>query len=367
MENTENKLPQEEQEIDLLELVQKLWKRRKIFYKALGGALIVGLVIAFSIPKEYSVTVTLAPESTRRTSSSLASMAAMMGFGDLATSSERDALNILLFPDILASNPFALELYSMPVKPVGSDTIMALNEYISQAKRPWWSSVMGLPGKMVGGIISLFSSEDGVAKADTLNPFKLTKTETGKIGAIKKTMEANVDNKTGFTTITVTMQDAEVAATVADSVVTKLQDYVTTYRTKKAAGDCKYWEKLYKEKQQEYYEAQQKYANYVDENKSLFTQRSKIEGERLQNEMNLAFQIYNQMATQLQMAQGKLQEAKPVFAVVQPATVPLRPSAPRKMVILIGCLFLAFVGTAGWILFGEDIWKKLKNNSITEE
>ena len=128
MENTENKLSQEEQEIDLLELAQKLWKRRKVFYKALGGAVVIGLVIAFSIPKEYSVTVTLAPESTRKTSSSLASMAAMMGFGDLATGSDRDALNILLFPDILASNPFALELYSMPVQPVDSDTIMALNE-----------------------------------------------------------------------------------------------------------------------------------------------------------------------------------------------------------------------------------------------
>lgn len=170
-------------------------------------------------------------------------------------------------------------------------------------------------------------------------------------------MTADVDKKTGFTSITVTMQDAVVAATVADSVVMKLQEYVTAYRTKKAAVDCDYWEKLYKEKQRDYYEAQQRYANYVDENKSLFTQRSKIEGERLQNEMDLAFQMYNQMATQLQMAQGKLQEAKPVFAVVQPATVPLVPSAPRKMVILVGCLFLAFVGTAGWILFGEDIWK----------
>lgn len=364
MENTENKLSQEEQEIDLLELVQKLWKRRKVFYKTLGIALIIGLVIAFSIPKEYSVTVTLAPESTRRTSSSLASMAAMMGFGNLASSSESDALNILLFPDILASNPFALELYSMSVKPAESDTIMALNEYMSTVKRPWWSSVVGLPGKMVGGVISLFKSQSETMEVDTLNPFKLTKAESMKVGAIKKTMEANVDKKTGFTTITVTMQDPEVAAAVADSVVAKLQDYVTAYRTKKAAGDCEYWEKLYKEKQTEYYEAQQKYANYVDENKNLFTQRSKIEGERLQNEMNLAFQIYNQMATQLQMAQGKLQEAKPVFAVVEPATVPLRPVAPRKMVILIGCLFLAFVGTAGWILFGESIWKKLKNSSI---
>lgn len=367
MENIENKLSQEEQEIDLLELAQKLWKRRKMFYKTLGGAVIVGLVIAFSIPKEYSVTVTLAPESTKRTSSSLASMAAMVGLGDLTASNERDALNILLFPNILASNPFALELYSMPVKPAKSDTVMALHEYMNTVKRPWWNSIMKLPGKIIGGVTSLFVSKEEKVKADSLDPFRLTLKEAGQIGAIKKAMEANVDKKTGVTTITVTMQDAEVAATVADSVVVKLQDYVTAYRTKKAAGDCEYWEKLYKEKQAEYYEAQQKYANYVDENKSLFTQRSKIEGERLQNEMNLAFQIYNQMATQLQMAQGKLQEAKPVFAVVEPATVPLYPIAPRKMVILVGCLFLAFVGTAGWILFGEDIWKKLKNNSITEE
>lgn len=361
MENTENKLPQEEQEFDLLELVQKLWKRRKMFYKTLGVALVVGLVIAFSIPKEYSVTVTLAAESTKRTSSSLASMASMMGLGDFTGSGDRDALNILLFPNILASTPFALELYSMPVKTENSDTVLALNEYMSSVKHPWWNSLMGLPGKMVGGVTSLFlSKKKNETITDTLNPFKLTPKEIREIGAIKNAMEANVDKKTGITTVTVTMQDAEVAASVADSVVRKLQDYVTAYRTKKAAGDCEYWEKLYKEKQTDYYEAQQKYANYVDENKSLFTQRSKIEGERLQNEMNLAFQIYNQMATQLQMAQGKLQEAKPVFAVVEPATVPLRPVAPRKMVILIGCLFLAFVGTVSWILFGESIWKKIK-------
>lgn len=206
---------------------------------------------------------------------------------------------------------------------------------------------------------------------DTLDLFRLSKKEAAKLGAIKATMQADVDKKTGITTVTVTMQNAEVAAIVADSVVKKLQDYVTAYRTQKAAVDCAYWEKLYKEKQDDYYRAQQKYATYLDENKSLFTQRSKIEGERLQNDMNLAYQVYNQTATQLQMAQGKLQESKPVFAVLEPATVPLRPSAPRKMIILIGCLFVAFVGTAGWILFGEDIWKKMKEtmktNSITTD
>ncbi len=367
----ENKI--EEQEIDLMEFALKLWERRITFFRMLVGALLVGLVMAFSFPKEYSVTVTLAAESTRRTSSSLASAASMLGLGDLAGGSERDALNILLFPDILASNPFAMELYNMPVQPATSEISMPLCEYVDMMKRPWWNTVIGLPSKMVGGIISMFSAkEDGnVTEKDTLNLFRLSKKEAGRLGAIKKTMQANVNKKTGITTVTVTMQDAEVAAIVADSVVKKLQDYVTAYRTKKASIDCDYWERLYKEKQEDYYKAQQKYATYLDENKSLFTQRSKIEGERLQNEMNLAYQVYNQTAAQLQMAQGKLQEDKPVFAVVEPATVPLRPSAPRKMIIIAGCLFLAFIGTTGWILFGEDMWKEfrkgIKTKSITTD
>lgn len=370
MDSTQN-IQSQEEEINLLELAQKLWIKRKLCYKVLGIAFVVGLVIALSIPKEYSVTVMLAPESTRRTSSSLANMAAMMGLADLTTNNDRDALNILLFPDILASNPFALELYNMPVRPAGEETSMLLNEYMDTEKRPWWSWITGLPGKIVSGVVSLFSPDEEEEADKALNPFRLTRGESAKLGAIKGAMVADVDQKTGVTTITVTMQDADVAATVADSVVVKLQDYVTAYRTKKANIDCVYWEKLYKEKQQEYYEAQQKYANYLDENKSLYTQKARIEGERLQNEVTLAYQMFNQTATQLQMAQGKLQEAKPVFAVVEPATVPLKPSAPRKVLILVGCLFLAFVGTAGWILFGESAWRELravlKSNDKTDE
>ena len=362
MENFTQKVERKEQEIDLFELVRKLWIQRSLFYKVLGVAFLIGLLIAFSIPKEYTVTVTLAPESSKKTSSSLVSMAAMMGFGNLATSGDNDALNVLLYPNIITSNPFALELYNMQVCPLNSKQSLSLNEYVEKRRQPWWTLIMGLPNQIISSLFTIFKGETDIEENSnvTLNPFKLTPNETNKLWAIKEALKADVDKKTGVTTIMVTMQDPIVAATVADSVIAKLQDYVTNYRTKKAAVDCAYWEKLYKEKQEEYYKAQQKYATYLDENKSLFTQRSKIEGERLQNEMNLAYQIYNQMATQLQMAQGKLQEAKPVFAVVEPATVPLRPSAPRKMIIIVGCLFLAFVGTAGWILFGEDVWKEFR-------
>ena len=351
----------EEQEIDLLELARKLWRKRKWFYKAVGVAVVAGLIVAFSIPRTYSVTVTLAPEAGKSGSSGLAGAAAMLGIGNLSAGSEGDALNITLFPDILASNPFALELYNMPVTPEEAEQPLPLNEYMEEQRQPWWGYVLGLPGKLIDGVLALFSEEKENGEKN-LNPFRLTKKETIKLKGIKDSMEALVDNKTGITTVTVTLQDPVVAASVADSVVRKLQGYVTDYRTRKAIEDCAYWEKLYKERQQEYYDAQQRYAAYMDENKSLYTQKSKMEAERLQNEMSLAYQVYNQMAQQLQLARGKVQEAKPVFAVVEPATVPLKAAAPRKVMILIGFVFLAIVGTAGWVLFGEDLWRQLRKS-----
>ncbi len=53
----------EEQEIDLIELARNVWAERKLIFKACGIAALIGLVVAFSIPKEYSTKVTLAPES----------------------------------------------------------------------------------------------------------------------------------------------------------------------------------------------------------------------------------------------------------------------------------------------------------------
>ena len=71
--------------------------------------------------------------------------------------------------------------------------------------------------------------------------------------------------------------------------------------------------------------------------------------------MNLAFNLYNQMAQQFQLAKAKVQELTPVYAVVQTATVPLASSKPSKTFILIGCVFLAGATAAAWTLLGKNI------------
>lgn len=163
-----------------------------------------------------------------------------------------------------------------------------------------------------------------------------------------------------MTTVTVTLQDPKVTAMVADSVVGKLQQYIIDYRIKKAKEDCAYLEELYHERQQEYYQAQSKYAHYFDTNRNIAFQSVRAEQERLQNDMNLAYQVYSQVAQQLQVARAKIQEEKPVFAVVEPATVPLQPSGTSRKVILVGVVFFIVCCVGAWKLLGQEYWQQLK-------
>jgi hypothetical protein len=60
------------------------------------------------------------------------------------------------------------------------------------------------------------------------------------------------------------------------------------------------------------------------------------------------------------MAKAKLQEEKPAFAILEPASVPLLPTGTSKKIILLGFVFLAVTATSAWILFGKELWKSLK-------
>ena len=357
---------EDELEIDLMEYARKLWKARKLLLKVAGIAAVVGIVIAFSIPKKYTAEVTLSPESGKSGGGGLSGMAAMLGIGNISMGGDANALNISMTSDILASTPFILELFDTQVKTLDNETDTTFVAYLDTESAPWWSMVMSLPGKAIGGIMSLFSSEEE-EEDKPLNPFHLTSEQLGQVNAIKNIIMADTDKKTGMTKISVTLQDPLVAATMADTIVVKLQRYITNYKTSKAQEDCKYWEQLYEERKNEYYKAQEQYARYSDNNQGVIRQSVKIEQERLQNEQSLAFQVFSQVATQLQMSRAKLQEEKPAFAILEPASVPLLPSGTSRKIILIGIVFLAVAGASAWILFGKDLWQSLIQGLKEEE
>ena len=66
-----------DEEIDLIEILRRIIAVRKTIYKAAGVGMVMGIIIAISIPKQYTVKVTLSPEmGNSKGSSGLAGLAA---------------------------------------------------------------------------------------------------------------------------------------------------------------------------------------------------------------------------------------------------------------------------------------------------
>ena len=367
----DNKLPPETDkfkdeiiEIDLVAIFRKIISFRKTIYKAIGISLVIGIIIAISIPKQYTVRVTLSPEMGTPKGGGLSGLGASFLGSEVAMNDGIDALNASLSADIVSSTPFLLELLTMKLS-ILEDEKTILNTYLDEESFPWWNYIIGLPGMIIDGIKSLFFEEDKSvlsSRANTnLGVIELSKKESQKIESLKQKITATIDKKTSMTTVTVTMQNPKIAAVVADSVVKKLQEYIINYRTSKAEEDCIYLEKLFKERQQEYYIAQKEYANYIDSHDDIILQSVRAEQERLQNDMSLAYQVYSQVANQLQVARAKVQEEKPVFAVVEPAVVPLNPSGVSKKIYVLAFILLSVGIVIFWKFFGGDLLTKFRD------
>ena len=167
-------------------------------------------------------------------------------------------------------------------------------------------------------------------------------------------IKCNVDKKTDIITLSITAQDALVSAIVADSVQKHLQEYIIRYRTNKARNDLGYMEKLYSESKNQYAKARQIYGSYADANSDLVLESFKTKQADLENEMQLQYNIYTQVAQQLQMAKAKVQERTPAFTVVQSPSVPLKKSKPKRMVIIFGIFALTFFVNVIWLMNKDD-------------
>lgn len=354
-----------EKEIDILAMVYSLWSRKKMILIWCMWGVLAGLIIAFSIPREYSTSVKLAPEvkSGRTTlSGGLGALATMAGISASGNTGS-DAVYPSLYPDIVGSVPFVMSLMDVPVKDK-KDQKYTVREYLlEKTKSPWWSIIMGVPGKVIGFVRGGSSDEtfDSIGGEAVNRNFRLNAEDDALVNALRARVTANVDQKTSVITINTQMQDPVVSAILADTVVSRLREYVTDYRTNKARQDLDYALKLNNEARQEYYKAQQRLADYIDRNQNQATQSARIARERLENESSLAFNLYNETSLQVQNAKSKVQETTPVYMEITPATVPLRPTSPRKGLIIAGCTFLAFVACCAWILFGTPILQEYKN------
>lgn len=335
--------------IDLTEVWKLLKTKKKVFFIVLPIVFVLSCIYIFPQPRYYRCSVKLAPEATSENmAGGLSSLASQ--FGVNLGGATQDAIYPLLYPDVVSSNEFAIGLLGINVKSVDGLVNTDYYNYMSklQKKNPITAPVK----KMMRSVTKLFASKDQPgppSKGAGMSAFRMSKKDSELLDQIKANISCDVDKKTEVITIKVEDQDPLICATMADSVRNHLQTFITKYRTNKARVDVEHYEKLAKQSKREYEYCVREYSAYCDANQDVMLQSFISKRDELENEMQLKFNAYSAMRTQLEAMRAKLQEKTPAFTTIESATVPVKPAGPKRIIFIFGMCFLATFVTALWL------------------
>ena len=320
-------------QIDFAKIAKAMWTNKKIYIISLPLAFIIACGIIFSVPRYYSCTVKLAPELDNMSSNSISSIASIFGVDLGNRNTGVDAIFPELYPDLISSVDFKTSMFFVKVESLDGKIKTTYADYLMKnQKTPWWDKIKNI----------LSAEEQSKENNTNINPFKLTNTQSNIANTIGSKIACNIDKKNYVISITVTDQDPLIAATIADSAKAKLQDFITRYRTKKAQKELDYTHKLYVEAKRNYERSRQLYGSFADANMDVILQSAKSKQDDIENDMQLKYNIYTQLTSQLQSARAKLIEQTPAFTTLQSATVPVKPAGPQRMIFTIACVILTF-------------------------
>ena len=334
-------------EIDVVAIIQTLFKNWKTIFVFVSAFAVIGVVSALISTKRYTAETVLAPEVAQSDMSGL--MGQLSSFmGKSVSSGTSDAISPELYPNLLKSTPFLINLFDVSVILQDSSDTLRYYDHLMCEKKNSNSSSKNWFAKI------LKSSQEENDENKELNPFFLTKEQSFVCDLMRKNIQCVVDQRTDLITVSVTDVDKVVAANIVDTVASRLKDYVIDYRTKKVRRDLEFTTEMCSQAKAEYLKVQAEYAKFVDANMNVVRESQKVQLENLKNEMQLKLNLYSNMALQQQLLNQRLQEHTPVFMVIQPASVPLWSSSMSRKMIVILFGFLGGVVGSIWCLFLRD-------------
>ena len=327
--------------IDLRDITRTIIQKRSKFYLPLASTFVLSCGYIFSLPRYYTTEARLAPEmeSSLGAGGTLGSIASSFGI-DLGEMQTSDAITPLLYPDLMDDNAFVCNLFNITVQTQDGRVKATYYDYLTKhLKQPWWSGATSL-------VRNLFKSkdEDKAANDSTqFNPYVLSRKQDDVVASIQGNITLSVDKKTGVISINVKDQDPLVCKTLADSVIVRLQGFITNYRTNKSRTDVAYYTALADSAHHEYVNAYMEHARYADANQHTVLESHRNKLAALENEMQLKYTSYSMLMAQLQAAQSKVQERTPAFTLLKGAAIPILPAGPKRVIFVLGMMFLVFI------------------------
>lgn len=338
-------------EVDLIEVAKTIWTGRRLIVKVTVIFFAIGLGIAFGSKVEYEASCKLMPESQEGMKPNMGSLGSLAGLAGINLDmTGTGALTPELYPQIAQSVPFILKIWNEPIEFEKQDTTISSYNYFKEIDKP---SILSLLFKYTIGLpfqikkwLTISSVE--VPRLHVKNQIiRLNKEDTELLEMFKGRIKVSVDSKTGILSLVSEMPDALAAAELTQLSMNLLTDYVTDYKVSKAQENLEFVQARYSETKTEFENTQKELALFNDRNRNVSTAFGQIELQRLQNEYNLAFEVYKGLASQREQAKIKVKEETPVFTILEPVKVPINKNAPKRMLVILASVMIGVIAAVG--------------------
>ena len=351
-------------EIDLIELLKKIYLEKKLILKISVLAALFGVVYALSQPNEYTSSTTFIPQlssGVKTGGSSLSGLASLAGIniGSMESSSEFPPT---LYPQVVNGVPFRVELLSNKI--TFKNELVVVKDYFLENKssfnilRTIKKYTIGLPSL----ILSLFKNQKEYTNQSKI--YSITEEDKGLFQILENNLSLSINEKEGFITISYTDNNKNVAAQVTQIAQNLLQEKIIEFKNKSSKEMLDFATKQYSYKKESYEKLQDERAVFVDKNINISSSLFQNKLSRLESEVNISESIVQQLASQVEQAKLQVNEDTPVFTTIKPVTIPFERSAPKRSLIVIVFVFLGLVLSAAYVLVKEpisDIIKSIKS------
>lgn len=357
-----------EVDIEMIVLVKKLWIGRRTMLVSIFISIVFGLTIAFISPKQYTATSTIVPQIGGDSNSKLGglgSLAALAGINlDIMSNQNGSDLSPIVYPQIVSSVPFQLELMNTPLNFEDFPLPVTLYDYLTKYQKPTILGILkkytiGLPAILARSIIGMHKV-GASSSYNNLNPLRLSEDQLTIETLLDNAVTLDVKAKDGYLSITVNLPEPLATAQMALKAQDLLQKYIIDFKTQKAQANLDFIESSYKKSKKEFEQAQVKLAVANDRGKGFTSGLPQVEIDRLQSDYTITFGVYQELAKQYEQAKIQVKKETPVFTIVEPPVVPIERTKPKRLVIVIVWLCLGLIFGIIRIL-GKEYSNEIRN------
>jgi len=350
-----------EDEIDLIELLKKVYLEKKFILKISILAALFGVVYALFQPNEFTSTTTFIPQlssGVKTGGSSLSGLASLAGIniGSMESSSEFPPT---LYPQVVNGIPFQLDLLSSEI--TFNNKASNVKDYFLEKKSSF--NVFGIIKKYTIGLPSLIlgSLKNQEVQLVESEIFSVSKEDEYLFNYIRDALSLSLNEKEGFITISFTDNNKNVAAQITQIAQNLLQEKIIEFKNKSSKEMLDFALKQYSEKKESYEKLQDERAIFVDKNINISSSLFQNKLSRLESEVNISESIVQQLASQVEQAKLQVNKDTPVFTTIQPVTIPFERSAPKRSQIVLIFGFLGLVLSIGYVLIKEPAMEIIKS------